>query len=693
MVAGLAVISDWLGSNVEFFPYADGPRDLESYYEVARARAWYALDQAGLLPSRVRPAPAGMRALFPTCSPTATQQSVETLPATEEPELLIVEEPSGSGKTEAALAWAHRKLAAGAGDGIYIALPTMATASAMHDRVEPLMTRLFDDGERPSLALAHSAERLARWLASSSPSDRDYSSTEQTATNLSSAWLSDSGKKALLASVGVGTIDQALVSVLPVPYGALRLAGVARKVLVVDELHASDGHTAQLLETLLEFQAALGGSAVLLSTALPRAMRQRFLDAFARGTGRSVDHHRAESRYPLVSHYGKSRAPSYVSPACRTPRSVHITLCSDQDDVIERLLDTAGDGRCACWIRNSVSDAVAAFAALRERKGADVTLFHARFALGHRLDLEGEVVRRYGKDSGQADRAGTIVVATQVVEQSLDLDFDFVVSDLAPVDLLIQRAGRVRRHPRDAAGNPATTEGRSEANLVVYGPQPGEDPAEDWVRSVLPKTALVYPDHGRLWLSAKTLQDHGTIGIPGCARELVEAVYGDSAERVIPMALLRASQKAQSTTGAGRTEADLRALRVRDGYRVTLGQWRDDASTPTRLGLPTVQVRLAKPAPSGGGIEPLVGQGTFGWQLSQVPVPTHWLAKSPQPEWEQRVESGEQAMPDGGRYSMTILLEPRAGGWRARVCDAKNHLWSWSYEPHVGLTRVAGLLS
>ena len=153
-------------------------------------------------------------------------------------------------------------------------------------------------------------------------------------------------------------------------------------------------------------------------------------------------------------------------------------------------------------------------------------LFHARFALADRLAIEREVTGSFGKHSSPDERRGQILVATQVVEQSLDLDFDVIVSDLAPIDLLMQRAGRLWRHARE--------ERRGCPELVVVGPEAEQDADEDWFKRTFPRASHVYQDHARIWLTADVLLRRGCIETPGDARDLIEAVYGDGADERVP---------------------------------------------------------------------------------------------------------------------------------------------------------------
>jgi CRISPR-associated endonuclease/helicase Cas3 len=546
-LAGISVLADWIGSNADYFPFEDAAIPLDEYWHRVRSHAVKAIAATGVLPVPVAHERA-LGALFPAIkdfAPTPLQNLVAALPLGQGPQLFILEDVTGAGKTEAAVLLAHRLLDAGLGQGIYMGLPTMATSNAMYERMEKVYERLFAADAEPSLVLAHSARHLsARFrkavLPDSSIREVDYDKDEQSATARCTAWLADSRKKSLLATLGVGTIDQALLSILCSTHQSLRLLGLFGKVLIVDEVHACDAYIHELLQKLLIFHSAMGGSAILLSATLPREMREELVDAFCSGTGQ-VAPALVSDHYPLLTHIG---GPGAIEHALNTRpdvmRRVEVRWLSDLADVETVLLQAVADGRCACWIRNTVDDALASYTALSDRIPADrVELFHARFAMGDRLAIEQRIVGRFSKNSGAAQRAGRVVIATQVVEQSLDLDFDLLISDLAPVDLLIQRAGRLCRHTRDVFGNPVTgPDQRGVPCLVVYGPELVDNPPEDWFSTVLPKAAAVYPNHGQLWLTARLLRQKSAFRMPEDARELIESVYSAEGEALIPEGLL-----------------------------------------------------------------------------------------------------------------------------------------------------------
>ncbi len=233
---------------------------------------------------------------------------------------------------------------------------------------------------------------------------------------------------------------------------------------------------------MLQFHAALGGSAILLSATLPQELRRTFIDAYRDGLS-AAPAPLIETDYPLATIAGADSVREiHCDPRKELPRSVRVTRLGNEAEAVQRIVAAADAGAAVAWVRNSVDDAHDAVQLLRAA-GTEPILFHARFAMHDRLQIENEVLRRFGRDSSAADRR-QVLVATQVVEQSLDIDFDLMVSDLAPADLLIQRAGRLQRHNR---GSRCV----SGPELLILSPAPVGDPGEQWIRSVLPRTGTL----------------------------------------------------------------------------------------------------------------------------------------------------------------------------------------------------------
>lgn len=698
LAAGLAVLADWLGSNTRWFRYHRPTLSLADYWhQVALPRATLAINESGLLaaePAR----DTGFARLFPPIAdtPTHLQTWADTVLIAPGPQLIVLEEVTGGGKTEAALTLAARLMAQHCGTGVYFALPTMATADAMFDRVQKSADgdnqapwqRFFTNGE-PCLVLAHSAAQTRQKLDALQTRDAGYDDRreEASASQHSSAWLADSRKKALLADFGVGTVDQALLAVMRLRHQSLRLLGLSTKVLVVDEVHACDCYMGELLARLLHFHAALGGSAILLSATLPLEQRNRLLAAFANGAGYATGKPE-KTDYPLASHLHASGLHEQpIQAREEASRTVSVEPLADEEAVFQRLRATLKHDGCAVWVRNTVADAVSAWSTWRNTfPDLPATLFHARFALCDRLKIGERINNDFGPESAPESRRGKLVIATQVIEQSLDVDFDDMVSDLAPIDLIVQRAGRLQRHKRAVEGIRATLEGRGGAKLGILMPEPLDTAAADWFKQLLPKAARVYTDHGRLWLTARWLTDHGHFALPRDARLMIETVYGETGFSRTPVGLQKSSDAKQGACYSERSLARQNSLSFDMGYDTTGTIWPDEdtyTDIPTRLGDPTVRLRLARRYDD--GLHSWASTGSsIDWSLSELTVAMRLAAKESS-RYSELIERARKDMADEGRYSLIVPLEQCEHDWRGWAENAKGE------EVRVIYSHISGL--
>lgn len=594
-VAGWATLSDWLGSNRDHFTYCQDPMPLADYWPIALERAERALQESGFAHPPEPVAYAGLASWFgdQLVTPTPLQREAETLTIGDGPQLFVLEDVTGAGKTEAACILAQRLLAAGHGEGLYFALPTMATSNAMYERLGDLHQRFYAVASRPSFVLAHGARELnetfVKAVAEEQPGDRDYATDDMTATTRCNRWLADSRKKSLLADVGVGTIDQALMGLLPFRHQSLRLYGLARKVLIVDEVHAYDHYMQTLLHQLLAYHARQGGSAILLTATLPHGMREALAMAWREGLGQAPATLQ-EGAFPLLTQVGhdlERETPLATRP--EVTREVGVDWLTTEEQALDTVVAAVAEGECVAWVRNTVDDAIRAYEQLRLRHPDPerCLLFHSRFAMTDRQRIESDVIARLGKASTPDQRRGQVLISTQVFQESLDCDVDHMVSDLAPIDLLIQRAGRLQRHVRGPRPAPV---------LAVLAPEWSDSPDAQWLKRALPGTQAVYRDTSLLWLTQRVLRELGAIRMPDEARTLVESVYGRVAD-LVPDDLQDARIEQHGMKRVAVSMANFNALSLEQGYlrHPELDQWQEELEIGTRLvDEPTLNVVLLK---------------------------------------------------------------------------------------------------
>lgn len=704
LIAGFAVLCDWIGSNNTWFPFCERPMELEEYWRHhAIPQAERALHDAEISRGMPLRKPLTFSGLFPCIKrPTPLQVFVEQCQITKTSQLFILEDVTGSGKTEAALLLAEKLMAAGCGTGFFMALPTMATSNAMFKRLAenpdqdepPVYFRLFEQNSSPSIVLAHGARHLSETFMASVAGRATEETDPDSASAHCSSWLADNRKKSLLADVGVGTLDQALLAVLPARFQSLRLFGLASHVLIVDEVHAYDPYMNKLLQNLLSFHAALGGSAILLSATLPTGVRRGFIEAFATGLEDHRNLNPAINAYPLATSYSKEAGvlETPVEATDQRRSSIKVKLVANEGEVVREILDAAGKGKCVCWIRNTVHDALAGYACLKgELAESDLMLFHARYAMGDRLDIENAVTTIFGKESSAPERSGKVLVATQVVEQSLDLDFDLLVSDLAPMDLLIQRAGRLHRHRRDEYGTPLPEgEGpdrREPPWMIIHGPVPETEVTKDWYKSKFEKASYVYPSHGCLWLTARLLADKGELKMPDDARELIEAAFSEDEETGIPeqLRLIDMNAKSDFVTFVGL--AHINMLKLDEGYEATITQWREDMKTPTRLGGMDTTVRLARW--DGTTLLPWYAHEKFPWDMSQVNIRNGLVdsAREYTGDLGKEITQLNERLPDRGKWTVLVpLIQGEDGCWRGEALNKNQEAVVLEYDRLTGVT-------
>ncbi|KOV72256.1 CRISPR-associated protein Cas3 [Streptomyces sp. AS58] len=649
LLSAVVIVSDWIASNRDLFPYfpEDRPRSDGERIEAA----WRGLD----LPGAWRPAVPrqDVRSLFGArfelpggAGPRPVQEAVVRVAAgMAVPGLIVVEAPMGEGKTEAALAAAEVLAARSGAGGVFFALPTMATSNAMFPRVVRWLDRLavVEGGERWSVRLAHSKASLNKGYAQLLKSSwRDIAAVDvdggggdfrpaedrvaARAELVAHQWLRGR-KRHLLSSFVVGTVDQLLMAGLRTRHLALRHLAVAGKVVVIDEAHAYDAYMNTYLERVLGWLGAYGVPVVVVSATLPADRRRRLAEAYA-GAERDDPGFaglREAEGYPLVTSVAPGGVPDVVEPG-RSSRSgqVRVERLGDGLDVLAgRLRSELADGGCALVVRNTVTRVHATAQHLRGELGADgieVSVAHARFLDLDRAAKDAELLRLFGPPGrlggGEADPRPVrhVVVASQVAEQSLDVDFDLLVTDLAPVDLVLQRMGRLHRHQRRRPGR------LGGARCLVTGVVDWQAQVPEPVRG----SVTVYGRHALLRSAAVLwpfLEKGEPVRLPDEISPLVQGAYGGGV--IGPDAWQEAMEAArlQHETGQKKKEREADTFRVagvgKDGKSLA-GWLRHDVGVQdaedTRMG--RAQVR-----DSGESLEVLVVQRHPDGSLTTV----EWL--------------------------------------------------------------------
>jgi len=476
---GLLTLADWLASDRRFFEFA-ADEQAEAYVETARRRATKAVEETFLDPISARrqlgsdPVGFGAVSVFP---PFDAQKRCLEQPLHEIGGLTVLEAATGSGKTEAALARFVRLYQAGLVDGMYFAVPTRSAATQLHGRVMNAIARAFQDSTcRPPVVQAvpgyiQADDQQAMPLPGFEvlwPDGADGDMRHR-------GWAAEHSKRFLAGPIVVGTIDQVLLSTLQVNHAHLRATALLRHFLVVDEVHASDPYMTRLLDRVLGHHLAAGGHALLMSATLGTAARVR-LTTNGREDPPPPDV-AVKMAYPLVTHVDASRMSPTLTKAAGSGRAKEVIPelephAGDPEEIARMALRAARAGARVLIIRNLVKECIATQKALETVAEGDLDrLFgvgsilaphHSRFSPEDRRCLDDRIEGVFGKN---VSHGGIVAVATQTVEQSLDIDADLLVTDLCPVDVLLQRIGRLQRHERERP------EGFQEARCIVLTPE------------------------------------------------------------------------------------------------------------------------------------------------------------------------------------------------------------------------------
>lgn len=538
LLSGLTSFADWIGSNEDRFPFgtSEDCDDLEGWFKKRSIRAEQALDAIGWEPrTPLSLEPKSFEQVF-KFSPRPLQQAVADVVADlKGSAILLVEAPMGEGKTEAAY-FAHLELQRRFGHrGLYVALPTKATGNAMFKRT---LNFLRDQGtdRKLDLQLLHGGALLNDTFQNLRLSG--IHDSNMGGEVCAGEWFTNK-KRALLSEYGVGTVDQALLPILPVRHNFVRMWGLANRVVVFDEIHAYDAYTGTLLVHLLRWLLALGSSVILLSATLPPSIRA----ALANAVGGKLPEQ--EKKYPRLSVFcpGEEATQKHfeADPARRLTlrlQGISADLLSIRSALEEHLVN----GGMGLALVNTVQRAQDLYRLFPEGEpleregqrigkrladGTEVYLFHARFPAERRQKRENHALDTFGESGNRSGRK--ILIATQVAEQSLDLDFDLIATDLAPVDLVLQRAGRLWRHKR-------RTRPVSEPILLIAGLAGGEPPSFEkplWWGAVYREDILLCT-----WILLRNKQ---SLTLPDEIDTLVQAVYEEQVD--IPESLRKRLEK------------------------------------------------------------------------------------------------------------------------------------------------------
>lgn len=509
-LSGFVSVCDWIASNETYFTYQSTDIDSRTYFERSLSSAAIALEELGWHRWQLDGSAGVFDRMF-GFEPNALQRaSLDVLAGVDvPPRLIMVEYLTGGGKTELALYLTDLLINTCGLSGAYVAMPTQATSNQMFSRVGQYLQSRYAD-QTVNLQLAHAQSDYH-------PLFQQYQQATMREGNESGItaerWFHNR-KRVLLAPFAVGTVDQAMLSVLQAQHHFVRQYALSHKVVVFDEIHSYDTYMNEIIDRLIQWLTALNAPLILLSATLSTQARQKLLIQ----AGAAVDA-LPDVPYPrltVVDHSGQVQVHALPRPQARALKLFAV------DGSIQTLCDLLAtiyqDGGCVAVVCNTVDEAISLAYVLREHSAFgpdDVILFHARFPSAWRGGIEQRVLSSFGKDGQRPERA--ILIATQIIEQSLDLDFDLMITRTAPIDLLIQRAGRLHRHMRQRPSH------LQEPVLILRSPElNGDVPSFGVDEAIYARFILL-----KTWL---VVRERSSLLIPDELDAVMDFVYGETVQ-------------------------------------------------------------------------------------------------------------------------------------------------------------------
>jgi len=537
MFCGLVTLADWIASDTRFFPFARSatePRIDFAVQAAAEALKKLGMDTKGATTFLMENMP-GFEQTFDGQRPYPSQKQMEALPPPSSGSVILIESETGSGKTEMAIRHFLRLFKQGLVEGMYFALPTRSAASQMHRRVVKAVQTVFRKLSPPVVLGVPGYIRVDEQSAEMLPSFEVLWPDTEAERYRYRGWAAEHPKRYLAAPIVVGTIDQVLLSSLMVRHAHLRGSALARHLLVVDEVHASDAYMTCLLQRVIQRHLVAGGHVLLMSATLGSSARARLFAAGLQGTTSSFE--RAVSfPYPALSYYrGEKELQVFSIPSSTPPKKVNVKLCpfaGDAKKISALAIHYARNGGRVAVLRNLVKDAIATQEEIEKQTGLEapflfrcrgvVTLHHSRFSATDRSLLDNAIESTFSRS---VSTCGHLIVCTQTVEQSLDVDFDVLFTDLCPMDVLLQRIGRLHRHAArqrpDCAADPLcyvlVPEQRDLGSYIqVNGSEKGRASGPFGL-------GTVYEDLRVIEATWRLLDEHSCLKIPEQNRYLVES--------------------------------------------------------------------------------------------------------------------------------------------------------------------------
>ena len=605
LLTGFTIFSDWIGSNSDWFP-----SEVSTDRETLAATTNQILDDLNWNPS-VSPKLNFGQQFNPQAPETFAPRGIQKalLGAADTPGLYIVEAPMGMGKTEAALTTAYQRWTTGDERGLFFALPSQLTSNKIHDRITRFLENTLSEDSWQTLIHGNAwlGDKKCQTLSPAlMETDRQTPERDNNDVNEALRWYS-STRKQLIAPFGTGTIDQALLAVLPARFAALRYFALAGKVVIIDEVHSFDPYMSALIDRLIRYLTKAGSTVIILSATLTAQRRAELVNAAgAVEPGAPTD-------YPLITKVanGSNQATHTRVPCELATKAVHLKHERldemNEDSFWKSIAQKVDSGASVVVIRNTVALAQSTYRRLKASLSGDnetdqVGLLHSRFPQNAREVNEEHWTDILGKHDKQRPK-GSLLVSTQIVEQSVDIDADCLVTDLAPTELILQRIGRLHRHERP---RPI---GFEQATCHILHPRTNWQGSVKEVTDALKPHHFVYPPLS-LWQASEILSPRETLHLPDDIRPLLEEASSKTPETETSAALSEFASDYSSKRDAMHGTAKLRNV-------FNASAIDDNEGTETRYGMkPNALLVILPTAPVEQG-------GKITWNLPNGTTEIH----------------------------------------------------------------------
>ena len=573
-LSGFVSVCDWIGSNTVYFPYEVSDIKIEHYFDTALKRAEIALAELGWFGWSPRRTERSFVELFSFPPNSFQQKAIDYIPHSEKPpKLVLIEYLTGGGKTEFTLYLADLLISHFDLSGMYIAMPSQATSNQMFGRVREYLTTSYPRQSINTQLIHAQADTHPFYKMNQGISEREGNDSGPVAE----AWFQNR-KRALLAPFAVGTIDQAMLSVLQAKHHFVRHYALSHKVVIFDEIHAYDTYMNVIIDQLVSWLSALHSPMILLSATLSEPDRKRLIAQT--GADPEID----AIPYPrMIVVTDDNQVQCHALPK---PEAIQIQLKwigASVEDLVSIVVRAYKDGGCIAIVCNTVNEAISVAQMLSQYIAEnDLILFHARFPPIWRSQIEDDVLLKFGKKGQRPERA--VLVATQIIEQSLDLDFDLMITNLAPIDLLIQRVGRLHRHAINSANRPQSLQ---TPMLIIRSPQFNDTVPDFDVDELIYERYILL----KTWL---LLQERITLNIPDDVDIFMGFVYTDDFVEQISEEYQNELKKAHEDMTLGEAGNIFRGKKYALGYPdddSLIGSVGHDLSDDDRLNIRTRDIR------------------------------------------------------------------------------------------------------